>query len=42
MGNGLVVAACSEVVLVEAKSGHELLASELVGLSGGGIPDVGP
>ncbi len=41
MGDGLVVAAGAEVVLVEAKSGHELLASELVGLSDGGIPEVG-
>lgn len=36
MGDGLVVAACAEVVLVEVVGGHELLATEFVWLSGGG------
>ncbi len=34
MRDGLVVAACSEIIFVESIGGDELLPSELVGLAG--------
>ena len=40
-GDGGVVLAGSEVVLVEAVGGEEFLAAELVGLAGGGCAEGG-